>query len=319
VLDAAESSAVKGVFTMDSMEINMSQAAKNAQARRSQAARAKAKGMDGAVEQLKEMIPQLSKALETFFSEEQTEPAHEDAPAAAAAPGEGEAPTDDEDEDNPATDPGAAPAAAAPGEGEAPAAGSKEALIQMLQAALQCLQGEGADEASPGEGAAPVNPNAAGGATEDEDEQEDCDEGENRNAHSGPRGTAGVGADSRSFNRPAHARPAQRPARALDEAEMRRNILADVEKRDELYAKVSKVTGAFKYKGMDSAQLAVESAKRLKITCDSGHELVAVQMFLAGRASAPAAVSATRTGATRAEDSAFGSSDVVDGYLKEVK
>ncbi|WVR18065.1 head maturation protease [Burkholderia phage Bm1] len=320
VLDSAEKPAGKGVFTMDSMEIiEMSQNAKTAQARRAQAARAKAKGMDSAVDQIKELIGPLSEALEQFFTEEGSEPAHQEGADPAAAAGEGGEGFEDEVD----------PAATAGVEGENPSveregdedpdAGAasggdkKQRLVTLLKSALAALEGEGAAPAGDEEAGDPermgdeeIDPEARG---EDAEAETDCEETD-KGGHSGPRGTAGVGADSAVRRKPTPGRKPQ----AMDAAAIRRSVFADIEKRDDLYGKVSKYTGAFKYKGMDSVQVAQYAAKALKLNVVPGHEVQAIDSYLAGRA-AGAKTNPAASGVQQVGDG-IASNDVIDAYLK---
>ncbi|QRE00515.1 hypothetical protein [Burkholderia phage BCSR129] len=326
VLDSAEKPAGKGVFTMDSMEINMSRNARAAQARQAQSRRAKGKGMDSAVDQIKELIPELSEALEQFFSEEATEPAHAGGEGAEGAEG-AEGGEFDETEGAEAGTEGAEAGVTTEGDegaegGEAAAGGDKKTrLIQLLKTALQALEGESADPAA----AAAVGDDGEEGrdpmaATGDEGEEgaegreaEDCED-EHASGHSGPRGKGGMGADS------AARRPATRKPQVMDAAEIRRSVLADIEQRDELYSKLSKVVGAFKYKGMDSAQVAEYGVKALKLKCAKGSEVQALDSYLAGRAAGMKTnLSATAAGGARQAGDSFESHDAVDAYLKGSK
>lgn len=267
----------------------------------------KSVAMDNAVEQLKSLIP----ALEQYLSEEASEPAHQDTPAAApaaAAPvegGLGETPAVEGDEEG-AEPIAEAPAAAAPAEAapaEAPAAAPAGGPAEILTKIKALLESMGAPAPAAVDGEEP--PVAEDGGLEglqeegshaigaDEEEPagaaQDC-EG-NGNASAGP--AAGV--------------------HSAGDAAIRKSIYKDMANKDKLYNRVKPVIGAFDHALMTCEDLAVYAAKKLKINAPKGSAAVALDSFLSGVERSKVA---TTKPVTNACDASFGTFDPIDQYLK---
>lgn len=256
---------------------------------------------DSAVEQLKQLIPALSKALESFLQEEGTEPAHQEAsqPAATGEPtvasqiegGEQQA----DNGANATTEGGEATNAGGEGEGEGGA--DLAGLIAQAKAVLANL--EGAVQGNGGEGGnGEANDNVEGLATNSDVKgaQVSTDQSE----------TEGKGAaDSEGEPAPANQQKAQDAALS--------RFYSDLALKDRFYQRLSTVVGAFDHKAMDSRAVVVYGVKKLGIKCQDGMEQFALDAYLNG---VEKANSTTRQQtATRAADAANPSPEL-DKYLK---
>lgn len=91
-----------------------------------------------------------------------------------------------------------------------------------------------------------------------------------------------------------------------------RTIRADIARADDLYKRLSKVTGAFDHSAMAAVDVAKYGVKKLGIKCRDGAEFDAVDAYLSGldRGAQDKATTVQR----RAADAAVGSSEI-DAYL----
>lgn len=81
-----------------------------------------------------------------------------------------------------------------------------------------------------------------------------------------------------------------------------RSIRADIARADNLYQRVSKVTGAFDHSAMSASDVAKYGVQKLKIKCADGAEFDALDAYLTGLdAGSKAKTQATQS---RAADSA---------------
>lgn len=93
-------------------------------------------------------------------------------------------------------------------------------------------------------------------------------------------------------------------------------IYADIARKDNLYKRLSKVTGAFDHAAMASADVAKYGVKKLGIKCADGAEFDALDSYLLGVERGQAAQ--VQTNQKRAADSAASSAEL-DAYLKGEK
>lgn len=131
------------------------------------------------------------------------------------------------------------------------------------------------------------------------------DEAPDENGENGPDDEQTVGGDEDDNEEQVAAKPA---AVSMDA------MFAAVAKRDALYARVSKVVGAFDHAAMSHDKLAKYSVKKLGIKCGDGAELIAIDAYLNGvEAAGKAAISAEKS--TKKVGDSMPSSSELDAYL----
>jgi uncharacterized protein len=101
---------------------------------------------------------------------------------------------------------------------------------------------------------------------------------------------------------------------AMDAATVKKEIYRDMQNRDNLYQKISRVTGAFNYKAMDSSDIAKYGVKKLGLDCKSGQEVTAINAYLKGFSSAKSSVATNK--AAVAQDSYSNKNSPVAKYLR---
>lgn len=241
----------------------------------------KRKAMDAtAVEKLKALLP----ALQQFLAEEAEEPAHS---AVTSAP----ATAPNEDEPDPAEgtvgDPVSTvgdPAAAATANGGASEmeAAILAAIKQLIALLSQAPEGEA---------------EAAAVEVPDDGKGKDC------YRDSAVEGTVDPGSEG--------TKP-DVEGEAMDAAV--RRVYADQAAKADLYARASKIVGAFDHRAMDHKGVAVYCVKKLGLKCVAGTETVALDAYLTG------AETAARNNAPAAKSTAdSGMSDELSAYLTGTK
>ncbi|QDH49614.1 hypothetical protein KYLE_33 [Pantoea phage Kyle] len=253
---------------------------------------------DNAIEQLKALIPALEQAL----SEEGGEPASEqpsEQPSVSVeqtpeGSGEGETKVEvepgsevSEHNDEPPTNEGEQPS----GEGEL------SGLISRVKAVLEKLESGAATDESE------VKPGEAEDRTEGLVDI-----------------SAPAGSDLKVDDKPTEVEKAS-PGPSAGTHKMAndsavRAIRADIARADNLYKRVSKVTGAFDHAAMSASDVARYGVQKLKIKCQDGAEFDALDAYLNGLDAA--ARQQTVTTSKRAADSAAESAEF-DAWLKGTK
>ena len=284
---------------------------------------------DGAVEQLKALLPQLTSALENFLSEEQTEPAHQEGGAAEPA---GEA--------TPAAASEADTPDAAPGE-----EGSENAEVPAVEESqaspITSSEEEGAEAPAPAAEAAPANASEGGAelpdliaqvkkvlaqlesvtpgaSAADEDmsnEQTAIDAVEGLADHD-PIPGAQVVADEAAEQPKASPGPSAGKHTGAQDASLR-NFYADVAVKNGIYDRLSKVVGAFDHSAMDSSAVVSYGVTKLKLKVGDSKPIDVLTAHLDGIDAANKAA-AQKLLKKSAADSA-GEAPEIDAYIKGTK
>lgn len=241
-------------------------------------------GDSSAVEKLKALIP----ALEQYLTEESGEPAHQEE-------GDLTQTTEDPDKVDPTVaesgdefeeggDPDSIEGGDPDGEEVEDDEDPIDGLIAQVEQILAELKSGETAVAQDEEG---VEGLLEGGEHEVQSSAEDCDT--NGKASKGPSSGKNVG-----------------------DAAVRRSIYADIDKKNKLYERVSPLIGAFDHALMTAEDVASYAAKKLRIAAPKGQAALALDSYLSGVERSKVAKTAT----TSVGDSAFGSFDPIDNYLK---